>query len=432
MVRKTALTFLSFLSFYCWAQQQWTLQQCIDTAWINNLQVKKQALTVQNREIAFRQARLNLLPNLNGSVGQNFGFGHSLTAANTYENTNSKQTSFSLSSNVTLFDGLKMKYGIDARKADLQTSVADLDKMKQDIALSVTTAYMQVLLNKELLQIATDQLVLTNTKIEQRRLLIANGKMAEGELYELQAQAAKEALTRLQNENTLKLSLLDLAQMMEIDNFERLDVVAPDNLIDPAVEILSAQSVYESALGHRPEIISAAYHLLSAKKDLQAANAELCPSLTFGATTGTNYYNLSDAINDSFAKQIKNNLSASLGFTLSIPIFNKFDVQNRVKVARNNIKSSELDIQNARLELKKTIQQAYYNALAAESRWEAAEKSELAGREAFRFVNQKFEAGRASIYELYQAKSNLTQMLSEKTQAKYEYAFRIRILELLK
>lgn len=414
------------------AQQKWTLEQCIDTAWHNNLKIRQQANTAQNRAIAYQQARLNLLPNLNGSVGQNFVFGRSLTAANTYESTNSKQTSVGLSSNITLFDGLKMKYNIDARKADLLASKADLEKIRQDIALSVASAFMQMLLNKELLQISNDQLALTKNKIEQRKALITNGKMAEGEMFELEAQAAKEELTRTQNENALKLSQLDLAQIMEIDNFEQIDISAPENLLDKKTEIVSAQTLYESSLSHRPEIKGAEYRLLSGQKDMLATKAELYPSLTFGASAGSGYYNLSNAMNEPFGKQLKNNLTTSLGFTLSIPLFNKFDVQNRVKIASNNVENSKLEISSARLELKKTIQQAYYNALAAKSRWDAAQKSETASEEAYRFANQKYEAGRASVYELYQAKSNLTQVLSEKAQAKYEYAFRIKILELYK
>jgi Outer membrane protein len=432
MTKKIILIILLLVPLSSFAQKVWTLQQCIDTAWSNNLKVRQQQNTAQNRAIYYRQARLNLLPNLNGSIGQSFVYGRSLTAANTYESTNSKQTSLGLSSNLTLFDGLKMKYNIDARKADWMASKADLEKIRQDIALSVATAYMQVLLNKELLQIANDQLALTKTKIEQRQALVANGKMAEGEMYELQAQSSKEELTRTQNENALKLSLLDLAQIMEIDNFEQLDVVVPENLTDGNAVIVSAQTIYESAITHRPEIKGAEYRMLSGSKDVLATKAELYPSLTFGASSGTGYYNLSNVNNDAFGKQLKNNLTTSLGLTLAIPIFNKFDVQNRVKIAQNNVENSRLDIQNTKLEMKKSIQQAYYNALAAKSRWEAAQKSEVASLEAYRFANQKYENGRASVYELYQAKSNLTQVLSEKTQAKYEYAFRIKILELLK
>jgi outer membrane protein len=432
MIKKIILIGLIFLPLTSFAQKAWTLEQCVDTAWNNNLKIRQQKNTAQNREINYRQARLNLLPNLNGSIGQNFVFGRSLTAANTYASSNSKQTSLNLSSNVTLFDGLRMKYNIDARKADWMASKADLEKIRKDIALSVATAYMQVLLNKELLQIANDQLALTKTKIEQRQALVSNGKMAEGEMYELQAQAAKEELSRTQNENALKLSLLDLAQIMEIDNFEQLDVVVPENLIDKNAMILSAQTIYESAITHRPEIKSAEYRLLSGSKDVLATKAELYPSLSFGANSGTGYYNMSGARNDAFGKQLRNNLTTSVGLTLSIPLFNKFDIQNRVKIAQNSVENSKLDIQNTKLEMKKSIQQAYYNALAAQTRWEAAQKSEIASQEAYRFANQKYEAGRASVYELYQAKSNLTQVLSEKTQSKYEYAFRVKILELLK
>jgi outer membrane protein len=129
---------------------------------------------------------------------------------------------------------------------------------------------------------------------------------------------------------------------------------------------------------------------------------------------------------------MSNNLSTSVGLNLSIPIFNKFEVKNGVRSAEIKAQSSRLDVENTKLELRKSIQQAYQNALAAKARWDAAVKSEVASREAYRFSNQKYENGRATVYELYQAKSNLTQVLSEQTQAKYEYVFRIKILEWLK
>ncbi len=141
---------------------------------------------------------------------------------------------------------------------------------------------------------------------------------------------------------------------------------------------------------------------------------------------------MSGVPNDAFSKQMSNNLSTSVGLNLSIPIFNKFEVKNGVRTAVIRAQSSKLDVENTKLELRKTIQQAYQNALAAKARWDAAVKSEVASREAYRFSNQKYENGRATVYELYQAKSNLTQVLSEQTQAKYEYVFRIKILEWLK
>ncbi|MEI8271643.1 MAG: TolC family protein [Paludibacter sp.] len=414
------------------AQKPWTLQQCVDTALANNRTVKQQALAKKNKDIAYEQARKNLLPNLNASASQNWNFGRSLSVDNTYKSSNSSQSSFSISSGLTLFDGMKMKYSIDASKADMLAANADLEKIKQDITMNVALGFMQILLNKELLQIAEVQLGLTRTKIEQRKGLVAAGKLAEGELLDLQAQEANEEMSRLQADNTLKLSLLDLAQYLEIDNFEKMDVVAPAALSESEMQFLTADAVFQSALTHRPEIKGAEYRLKSSEYNVLIAKGNYYPSLSLGANYGTGYYNLSSIPNNSFGQQLNDNMSAQIGLNLRIPIFNKFEVRNGVRSAELGVKSSKISMDNAKLELKKSIQQAYYNALGAKSRWDAAQKSEVASREAYRFTNQKYEGGKATLYELYQAKSNLTQVLSEGAQAKYQYFFRVKMLELLK
>lgn len=431
---KYSFLILSFcLASVVSAQQQLTLEQCIAIALENNRNVKQQELNKQNREIAYNQARADLLPNLNASAGQNFVFGRSIGLDNTYQNTNSSQTSFSLGSDITLFDGLRMKHNIDARRADVNASQADLDKIRDDIVISVSTAFLQVLLNKELLQISEDQIELTNANIAQRSELIKNGKMAEGEIYELEAQKAKEELNRVQAESNLKLALLDLAQIMEIENVSDLDITAPpaEKLIGESI-LLSSDVVYQNALINRPEISGANFRLESAQKEVLMSKAQLYPTLSFGANVGTGYYHMSNRTNDSFSSQMRNNMSNSVGFSLRIPIFNRFQVRNSIRTAQIAVENSRLEMDKTKLDLRKRIEQAYYNALGANSRWEAAKKSEIAGREAYRFAEQKFESGRANSYELFQAKNNLTQVLGEMAQAKYEYAFRLKILELLK
>ena len=431
---RTKIMLLSFVftTMILSAQKTWTLQQCVDTALANNRTVKQQALAKKNKDIAYEQARQNLLPNLNASASQNWNFGRSLSVDNTYKSSNSSQSSFGLSSGLTLFDGMKMKYNIDASKADMLAANADLEKIKQDITMNVALGFMQILLNKELLQIATDQLALTRTKIEQRKGLVEAGKLAEGELLDLQSQEAKEEMSRLQADNTLKLSLLDLAQYLEIDNFEKMDVVAPASLAESDLQLLTADAVFQSALTHRPEIKGAEYRLKSSEFNVLIAKGNYYPSLSLGANYGSGYYNLSNIPNNSFSQQLNDNMSAQIGLSLRIPIFNKFEVRNNVRSAELGVKSSKISMDNAKLELKKSIQQAYYNALGAKSRWDAAQKSEVASREAYRFSNQKYEGGKATLYELYQAKSNLTQVLSEGAQAKYQYFFRVKMLELLK
>jgi outer membrane protein len=325
-----------------------------------------------------------------------------------------------------------MKYNIDARLADKNASEAESEKIKQDIETTIAASFLQVLLNKELLQITKEQLVVTEAKIEQRNAFIQSGKMAEGEVLELIAQQSTEEMNQLKAENNLKLSLLDLAQIMEIENFENLDIVSPENLSETDLLLLTPELVYTSALGHRPEIKSAEYQLKGTGYAVKIAQANYYPSLSLGAQVGTGYYKSSGIPNNAFGTQLNDNMSSGVGLSLQIPIFNKFEVRNAVHSAKIAVESSKLEINNAKIELKKAIQQAYYNAVGAKSRWEAAQKSEVASREAYRFTNQKFEAGRATTYELYQAKNNLTQVISEEAQSKYEYFFRVKLLELYK
>ena len=317
------------------AQRLWTLEQCIDTALTHNRNIKQQQLSYKAKEIAYAQAKANLLPNLNASAGQNFNFGRSLGADNTYISSNSATSSFGISSDLTLFDGLKMKYNIEAKKADLLASGADWLKVEKDIILNVSTVFLQVLQNKELLQNAANQLDLTRKNMTQRKELIRAGKLAEGEIYELQAQEAKEEFSLVQAENNLQLSKLDLSQVMDLEDFKDLDVVVPVNLMENELALLSAEEVYNSAVQSRPELKAAEFRLRSSEKNIAIAKADYLPSLGLGAQIGTGYYNMSRLpVNEAFGDQISNNLSTALGFRLSIPVFNRFEVKNRVKSAK--------------------------------------------------------------------------------------------------
>ena len=420
-MKKISILFLTtFIVLMANAQQKWTLQQCVDTALANNRNIKQRELNRKTNEIAYNQARLNLLPNLNASASQGWSFGRSQIADGTYQNINASSNSFGISSGITIFDGLRMKYNIDQRMVELKNSEAALQKIREDIILSVSTAYLQVLLNKELVTVADNQLQLTQAKIETQKSMIQAGKMAEGELYELLAQESKEILNKTQTENNLKLSLLDLAQILELKDFEQLDIEVPGDLSGYELNLLNIETIYQNALTHRPEVKSAQYQLQSSEKNVEIAKSYFFPTLTFGASVGGGSYN-----------SVSTPVSTNLGFNLSVPIFNKMETKNQVKTAQINVESNKLNLDNTLIELRKTVQQAYFNATAAKARWDAALKSDEASREAYRFANQKYENGKATVYELYQAKSNLSNAESEVVQAKYEYVFRLKILELL-
>ncbi len=431
-MRKIIIIIASALAaLFASASEPLTLEQCVQMAFDNNRSLKQGEIQNAVNVVNYEQARKDLLPNLNASAGQRFSFGRSLGADNVYQSANSSSSSFGISSNINLFDGLRMKYNIDARRSELQTSMAEMEKLKQDIALSVSSGFLQVLLNKELLKLAEAQLQFTETKIEERRKQIDNGKMAEGEIYELLAQQAKEKQQLTQANIRLKLSLLDLAQIIEYPNFETLDVIVPQNLLDNELAMLNADAVLKNAVQNHPDVLVAQRKIESANTNIKMAQSLYYPSLGFGAQLGSGYYNLNGFPNDSFAKQINTNLSTTLGFNLNIPIFNKFETQSRVKTAKLNAAATSLQLETVKQQLQKTVQQAYQNALGAKANWDAAEQSVLASREALRFVERKYELGSASVYELYQAKNNMNVAESEIVQAKYEYVFRLKILELL-
>lgn len=325
-----------------------------------------------------------------------------------------------------------MKHDIEARKAYLAASDADLDKIKEDIAINVSTAFLLVLMNKELVQIATDQIELSKYNISRKKELVNSGKSLHGEVLELESQLAKENFNLVNAENKLKLSKLDLMQIMELEDLEDFDISIEtlDSLFEEGLIFLN-NSVYENAFNNRPEIRSIKFQIDAAKNELLAAKSQYFPSISLGAQMNTGYYKMNGRDNISFNSQIQNNLSNSIGVTLNIPIFNRFQVRNAVKNMNIILEKTKLNESKAKIELRKHIDQAFYNALAAQSRLEAAQKSETANREALRFVQEKYENGRATSYELFQAKNILIQVLGEKTQAKYEYAFRLKILKFL-
>lgn len=419
------------------AQKAWTLEQCIDTALANNRTIRQQQLTYKSKEIAYKQSKYDLLPNLNGSANQDFGFGRSLDDNYNYVNSNSRGTSFGISTSLLLFDGMKMKYNIEAKEKELLASGTDYSKVERDIILNVSTVFLQVLQNKELLKNAENQLNITSESIERRKELINAGKLAEGEMFELLAQQAKEDLSRVQADNALKLSLLDLAQVMNLETGNNLDVIIPEDLLSNELSVLSADAVYASALQNRPEIKGAQYRLQTSEKNVQIAKSYYFPKLSLSANIGTSYNSLAVNLQAptekySFGKQLSDKLGSSVGLSLSIPIFDKFQTRSQVESAKLDVENSKIEIDKAKLDLRKNIEQAYYNAIAAKNRWESAQKSVKANEEAYRFASQKFEAGRANQFESNQAKTNLAQAISEQTQAKYEYVFRLKLLELMK
>lgn len=422
--------------FSAQAQKQWTLQECIDYAIEHNIDIKQRVLDKENKEIDINTAKMSRLPDLSAGMGESFGFGRSTGRDGTMEDNTSSQTYLSVETSIPIFTGFRIPNQIAARKFDLAASMEELNKAQEDLSLSITGYYLQTLFYKELLKISQQQVSLTKQQLQQTRLLVEAGKSAISEQYETEAQLAKDELSLTESLNNVNLALLDLTQVLNLPIEEGFDIEQPavDAIFPKDREVLiNPLDVYAFSVTQRPAIKAASYSLESSKKMLKVAQSAYYPTLNFGAGYSNNYfynYNLPEGMkNTSFGNQLKNNGSESLRLSLSIPIFNRFATRNQVKQARISIHSQELILEKAKQNLFKEIQQAYYNAVAAQEKFASAEKSVKASRMAFEFEDTKYRNGRSSALELSNARVRLEKSLAEEAQAKYDYIFRAKILD---
>ena len=418
------------------APKQWSLEECIRYAIENNIDLKQKELERQNQEVTLHTSKYSWLPNLNASINENFGFGRSESKDGLIVDRNSANTSASIQLSMPIFDGFKIPNDIAARKLDLKASIETLNKAKEDLSINVASYYLQVLYNKEMLKIAELQVALSSDQVTKTEALYNAGKVPESQLYDMKAQLAKDEVTLTESRNNVKLALLDLTQALELErDGENFDVLEPET--GDAVEqymssIIPPDQVYDYAVGVKPQVKEQEYLLESQKKMLKVAQAGYYPKLNFSAGYSNGYYHNfgdGDYNNAPFSDQLKNNGQKSIGFSLSIPIFNRFQVRNSVRSARIAIHNRELLMENTKKTLYKEIQQAYYNATAAQEKYVSSDKSVDASKIAFSYAEERYGAGKSTVFEYSEAKTKYAQSLAEQTQSKYNFIFRVKILD---
>ncbi|KJF43055.1 hypothetical protein LH29_16875 [Draconibacterium sediminis] len=415
------------------AQNEWDLQTCFDYAIQNNLQVKRQEINTRYNETLVKQAKDDKLPNLNGQVSNDFSFGRSLTYDNTYDNINSASVAGGLNTSMTLFNGMTLSNTVKMRELDLQATLADLQKTKDDIMLAIAAEYLEILFAQEVQLVAEATIEVTKQQINRTRQLVDAGSEARGALLEIEAQLAREELDLVNAQNRVQLAYLNLYQFLELpmaESFKIKEPVLPE--VQANLTMINAYDVFSNAINVRPEIKAAQLRVESAMKQLEIAKGYRYPSLSFGA----NYYNQYNNQYKDFegnridlGEQLKNNSRSSLGLTLSIPIFNRFQVKNNISNSELQIADYEYQLQQNRNVLRRDIEQVYTNALAAFNRYISTDKAVASMKEAFRYTEEKFNVGMINSVEYNQSKTNLTNAQSDLIQAKYEYIFRTKILD---
>jgi len=435
------ILYISAILFAGWGAQAqdtgrpWTLEQCIQYAIEHNIDLKQIEKEYANREVALNTSKYSWLPDLNATVGQNFDFGRSPTKEGVIVDQNSRNTSAYLQLNMPIFDGLKIPNDIASKKLDLQAAIESLNKAKESLAINIASYYLQVLYNKEMLSIAELQVALSKEQVQKTEAMVNAGKVPLSQLYDIKAQLANDEVTQTEARNNVNLALLDLAQSLEMERSgTSFDIITPDTedaLYQYMGSILPPENIYNNAVGIKPQVKEQEYLLESQRKLLKVAQAGYYPKLNFSASYSNGYYHYSGSGRDnpSFSDQLEQNERKTIGFSLSIPIFNRFQVRNSVRSARIGIQNQELLVENSKKVLYKEIQQAYYNATAAQEKYTSSDKSVTASQEAFKYAEERYSAGKSTVFEYNESKTKYAQSLSEQSQAKYNFIFRAKILD---
>ena len=402
----------------------WSLRECCDYAVEHNISIKQQENQRRQQELELSTAKNSRLPDLSASVGQNFSFGRGLTSENTYSNTNTSSTSFQLGTSVPLFTGFQIPNQIKLNQLNLEAATADLEKAKNDIRMQVAQAYVQILYDMEIADVAKRQIDL--------EAFVKNGKAAEAELSQQKATLANSRLTATQADNNTRLALLTLTQLLELPTPEGFSIVRPELSEIPDFadsRNLSPDLIYSEALGVKPEILSQELKLKGTEHSIKIAQAGHYPTLSLSGGLGTNYYTTSGFPSDNFGKQMKNNFSQFIGLNLNVPIFNRFQTRNNVRNARINQENQQLALDNTKKTLYKEIQQVYYNALNAQTKERSSAEAVASSRDAFELMQAKYENGKASVTEFNESKNNFLKSESDLVQARYENLYQHALLE---
>ena len=415
------------------AQRQWSLRECCDYAISHNISIKQQQNLCRQQEIQLSTARNSRLPDVNGSLGQNFSFGRGLTADNTYSNTNTSNTSAQLSASLPLFTGFEIPNQIKLSKLNLEATTADLEKAKNDIRMEVAKAYVQILYDMEIAEVAHRQISIDSAQVARLEAFLKNGKASGAELSQQKASLANSRLVATQSDNKLNLSILSLSQLLELPSPEGFAIVRPsqeelDNLVS-LDRLATPDQIYAEALGIKPEILSQQLKLKGAANSIKIAQAGYYPTLSLSGGLGTNYYTTSGFKSDGFGDQLKNNFSQYIGLNLNIPIFNRFQTRNKVRNARIEMETQQLKLDNTKKTLYKEIQQVYYNTLNAQSKEQSSAEAVQSTKDAFLLMQAKYENGKANITEFNESKNGYLKSESDLIQARYENLYQHALLD---
>lgn len=454
---------LIFVSQSLKAQVVLTLEQCIENALKNNIDLQQNQLQLEIQEHNLSRSQANLLPTLNANANDVVNWGKSVDRyTNQFADTRTNSINLYLQSRFTIFNGFQMLNSVKKNKIELAAQRYDLNYAEDMKAMEITTAFLQILYNKENLKNRQSQVNLTEMQVDRTKKLVDAGSTAKGDLYNIKSQMATEQAQLIDAENQLNLSFLKLKQLMYLPGDTVFDIFAPAmELTDEFGQIEDPHKVYSYALENRPEIKSANLRFESAKKDLSIAKGGISPNLSISASIGSGYSGANTIIdgNPSFTgfrpsgdftsggdtvisptfdyatkpkpwgDQFLDNKNYSVGLYLSIPIFNGLQTYTSISQSKIAMRQAELNLEKSKWQMRQTIEQAYADARSAFKKYQASQIQVDALEEAFNYASQRYDAKMITAFEYNDAKIKQSIAKSEMLNAKFNYVFRVKVLD---
>jgi outer membrane protein len=447
------IAFLIAPSFEAQDTKRMNLQQCIDQAWNNNLQLRQSLLQVQQNEINLVQSKAQSLPSLNASGNHTYNTGRRIDPfTNQFADQRVLSQNFSLSSGVNLFAGLSNWNSIKANSESLKAAKLSAEQIKNDIA------FLNVLLADELLKIAESQFNLAEKQTERAKLLLDAGRSAMGDFLQVEANRDNESLNVVRARNNKEAALLTLAQLIQLDDASGFDIVAPDfSKTELKLPAFDANQVYANALQWQPGILSAERNVSSADFLLKAAKGQYLPTLSAFGGIGTGYSELSRKVTGvetqqqtigsidgvpilldvnvptyaltPFNEQLDQNFNRTFGFSLNVPLFNNLRTRSQVSLQKIAVDNARIQSDIQKNQLRRDIQTAWQNAKAASERLSATTKALNATEKAFEYTTTRYNEGLLNIYDFTAGRNQLVAAQSNQAQARFELILRLKVLD---
>jgi outer membrane protein len=439
-MKKFILFSLLFSSAFAFAQKQWTLQECVNYALQNNLQVLKSDYSKNNQDFNLKIAKKEYLPSVSASITNNGSFGQSQDVFGNIRRNDNFNNNTNVGANILIFNHGRLEKQIRKTEFDVEASQFDTETTKNDISLQIAQQYLSVLLNKEIIKISESSLANAQKVYDRAKITTNVGTTAQTVLAEAQASLAREKQNVNTAEINTKRSLFSLAQLLQLPDYKNFDVVnlPIDNQLD--APLYSAENILEKATTEQPEIKAAESRISSAKAQTEVAKTAFWPTISASAGIGSFYYNslttnqvgvdvTGKALYEkNIFNQYSNNFGQQLGLTANIPIFNKGITRLQVEQSKINEDIAKNNLEQQKQTVKQNVQKAQFDAESNYESYIAAKEAEKSSALALDFAEKSYNAGKTTIYDLSNARNNFANAQGSVAQAKYNYIFSLKLL----